>query len=113
MDFLLEADTKANLKFASLQGETAKKLLAPSYLYETDTVIFINSSHDVLTKSNAIIDILKTLGGFWKATGLLSFIPSFFLDGIYNLLSHNRYNWFGKRDQCRVPTSEEKDRVLP
>ena len=113
VDFLLETDTKEKLKFASLQGKTAKKFLPPSSLYEVDTVIFLNSNHEVLTKSKAIIDILKTIGGLWKLFFIFSYLPSVILDKIYDFLARNRYSWFGKRSQCRLPTAEEKDRILP
>jgi len=113
VDFLLQADTKQKLKFASLQGQTAKKLLAPSYLQSVDTVIFLNSDYRVLTKSDAIIDIVKTLGGSWKLITVFSILPSFILDKIYDVLARNRFTWFGKRNSCRIPAEDEKDRILP
>ena len=113
VDFLMEIDVKEKLKFASLQGETAKRQLAPSHLHEIDTVIFLNSNHEVLTKSKAIIDILKTLGGLWKFANIFSFLPSFLLDKIYDLIAHNRYGWFGKRNSCRMPSTSEAERILP
>jgi len=112
VDFLLEIDIKEKLRFASLQGKTAKRLLPPSYLYEVDTVIFLNSNHQVLTKSKAIIDILKTMGGIWKLISIFSYLPSFLLDKIYDFFARSRYSWFGKKAQCRIPTAEEKDRIL-
>jgi predicted DCC family thiol-disulfide oxidoreductase YuxK len=113
VDFLLETDRKKSLKFASLQGITAKRLLPPSYLLEVDTVIFINNNNNILTKSLAIIDILKVLGGFWRLTAVFSVLPSFLLDKLYDILARNRYSWFGKRNQCRLPNAEEKERILP
>ena len=113
VDFLMQADIKAKLKFATLQGKTAKKLLPPSYLYEVDTVIFINKEHLISTKSNAIIEILKSLGGLWKLASIFSFLPSFLLDKLYDLLARNRYSWFGKKNTCRVPNEEEKERIMP
>jgi len=112
VDFLLEADRKKNLRFASLQGKTAKKLLPPSYLSEVDTVIFINGNNTILTKSRAIIDIIKTLGGLWKLISVLSVLPAFLLDKIYDILAGNRYSWFGKREYCRLPAADEKERIL-
>lgn len=113
VDFLLAADTKTKLRFASLQGKTAKELLPPSYLHAVDTVIFINERYQISTKSSAIIEILKTLGGVWKLAFIFSFLPSFLLDKFYDLLARNRYSWFGKRNTCRVPTDEEKERIMP
>lgn len=113
VDFLLQADSNKKLKFASLQGQTAKKLLAPSYLQSVDTVIFLNNDYRVLTKSAAIIDIVKTLGGLWKSIIVFSVIPSYILDKIYDILARNRFSWFGRRNSCRLPADDEKDRILP
>lgn len=113
VDFLLQADTKTKLRFASLQGKTAKKLLPPSSLYEVDTVIFINKEHQISTKSSAIIEILKTMGGLWKLAAVFNFLPKFLLDKIYDVLARNRYSWFGKRNTCRIPEDDEKERIMP
>jgi predicted DCC family thiol-disulfide oxidoreductase YuxK len=113
VDYLLQNDTKKKLHFASLQGETAKKKLAPSYLHEVDTVIFIDNNQDIFIKSAAVIAILKTLGGLWKLISLFSYVPVSLRDNIYDFVARKRYGWFGKRDQCRLPKEEEKDRILP
>lgn len=34
-----------------------------------------------------------------------------FRDPIYRWIARNRYRWFGKRDTCRVPTAEERERI--
>jgi predicted DCC family thiol-disulfide oxidoreductase YuxK len=33
-------------------------------------------------------------------------------DLAYRWVARNRYRWFGKRDICRVPTPELKERFL-
>jgi len=32
---------------------------------------------------------------------------------VYRWVARNRYRWFGKRDSCRVPSPEERERFLP
>ena len=83
-------DSKAARENCKCQGETAKRQLAPSYLHEIDTVIFLNRNHEVLTKSKAIIDIFTTLGGLWKLVNVFSLLPSFLLDKVYDLIARNR-----------------------
>jgi predicted DCC family thiol-disulfide oxidoreductase YuxK len=39
-------------------------------------------------------------------------IPRFIRDGLYRFIANNRYRWFGKQSQCRVPSPELKDRFL-
>ena len=113
VDFLLKADRKGMLKFASLQGDTAKKLLSPDYLDKVDTIIFKNQKGEISIKSRAIIQILITIGGIWKVLAVFSFLPSSFLNRIYDFVAQKRYKWFGKRDQCRIPNPDERERILP
>jgi len=113
VDFLLKADKKEMLKFASLQGDTAKKLLSPDYLDKVDTIIFKTQKGEISIKSRAIIQILITIGGIWKVFAVFSFLPSSFLNRIYDFVAQKRYKWFGKRDQCRIPNPNERERILP
>jgi|TARA_B110000037_G_scaffold192504_1_gene226770 predicted DCC family thiol-disulfide oxidoreductase YuxK len=33
-------------------------------------------------------------------------------DSLYRLVANNRYKWFGKTEQCRVPTDDLKERFM-
>jgi len=33
-------------------------------------------------------------------------------DWVYNQIAVNRYQWFGKRDRCMIPTESLKTRFL-
>ena len=48
----------------------------------------------------------------WKWTKFLRIFPKFIRDGVYNLVAKNRYRWFGKKEECWVPTPELKARFL-
>jgi predicted DCC family thiol-disulfide oxidoreductase YuxK len=39
-------------------------------------------------------------------------MPVSLRDGIYNIIALNRYKWFGKKDQCMIPTQELKAKFL-
>jgi predicted DCC family thiol-disulfide oxidoreductase YuxK len=36
-------------------------------------------------------------------------IPAFIRDAGYDLVARKRYKWFGKKEECWVPTPELKD----
>lgn len=114
IEWLIRRDTKNVLQFASLQGETAKTHL-PSFLRNTedvDTVIYLREGkiHD---RSAAILWVLQDLGGLWKITVAFFLIPSFLRNIVYRWVARNRYRWFPKRETCRVPTAQEKQKILP
>ena len=64
-------------------------------------------------KSDAVLRILVGLGGPWRLLGLLRLVPRPLRDIAYDFIARNRYRWFGKRDTCRMPTPEERERFLP
>jgi predicted DCC family thiol-disulfide oxidoreductase YuxK len=108
VDFIMKRDKKKVFRFTSLQSEYSKENLKN---IELDTIVYI-SNEKIYTKSKAVLEILSTLGGLWKLSLMLKLIPSFILDIGYDLISKNRYVWFKKKDTCRIPTKEEKERFL-
>jgi predicted DCC family thiol-disulfide oxidoreductase YuxK len=111
--FIIKRDKMARLKFTSLQGETARSIL-PAYSINPkvlSSVILIEKGK-AYTASSAAIRICRHLDGAWKLMYGLIIIPKFLRDAVYNLISRNRYSWFGKKDQCMIPSAKDKDRFL-
>jgi predicted DCC family thiol-disulfide oxidoreductase YuxK len=111
--FIIKRDKMARLKFTSLQGETARSIL-PAYSINPQilsSVILIEKGK-AYTASSAAIRICRHLDGAWKLMYGLIIIPKFLRDAVYNLISRNRYSWFGKKDKCMIPSAKDKDRFL-
>ena len=66
----------------------------------------------IYTRSTAVLRMLKKLGGGWKLFYGFIIVPKFIRNAIYNWIARNRYKWYGKRDECMVPTPELKERFL-
>ena len=113
VDFLIKTDKNNNLKYGSLQGKTAQEILKENYLNYSNTVVFYKSTDNIYEKSNAVIEIVISIGGIWKLFNLFKIFPEFLLNYIYDLVAKHRNTIFGKRDSCRVPSKEEKDKILP
>ena len=110
--FILAYNRKENLRFASLQSEFAKKLLAQHQVdIEMDTVVFVENG-EIFTRSSAGFEISKHLIYPWRAMYYFKYIPKNITDWIYKLIARNRYQWFGKKDQCMVPKPEWKHRFM-
>jgi predicted DCC family thiol-disulfide oxidoreductase YuxK len=39
-------------------------------------------------------------------------VPAPLRDVVYDWIASNRYDWFGKRDSCRMPSPELQERFL-
>ena len=111
VDFMITRDNKSTLRYASLQGITAKELLPEEMISELDSLAF-HTNKKIYTRSDAVILAIAQLGGLWKSILVLRIIPGFIRDPIYLYIAKNRYRWFGKRESCRMPTVEEKDSLL-
>lgn len=114
VQFVLKRDKNSYFKFCSLQSETAKRLLDQHPHINAvgfDSIVLIESDK-IYVKSDAGLRILKRLGGWWKLVEVFYLFPKFIRDRVYNFIAHNRYKWFGKQDQCMVPTKEYANRFI-
>jgi len=111
VDFVMSIDKKAVHMFSPLQGSTAEQMLTPQERADLDTVIVIQNGHK-LKKSEAIFQVLRNVGGLWGALALLSVLPSGLTDFGYETIAKFRYKLFGKKDSCRLPTPQERQRFL-
>lgn len=111
IDFLFKEDKDDVLQFAPLQGETAKKYLQAIDAENLTTLVFYNNGKQYV-KSDAVIEILKNIGGVWKLAAVFKIIPKTIRDYGYNFVSKNRIKWFGKHETCRMPSEAEKRKLL-
>jgi predicted DCC family thiol-disulfide oxidoreductase YuxK len=111
VNFILQRDSKGQLKLAPLQSDYARAVLKkhgknPDML---DSIMLLEGGR-LTAKSTAIIRISKYLGGAWPLCMIALIIPRFIRDFLYDIIAKNRYHWFGKYDTCRLPDPEFEDR---
>lgn len=110
---VIKADQKGIFRFASLQSEAAQERLADSDLNPEELKSVILYHRDQFyTRSNAVLESARLLGGTWSLLYVFKIIPRFIRDAIYDWVARNRYRWFGKKDACMLPTPELKNRFL-
>jgi predicted DCC family thiol-disulfide oxidoreductase YuxK len=113
IQFLLKRDKKKQFLVGSLQGKKGQEYLAKYHLSSDQYHSFLLIEGNVLyTRSTAVLRTLKHLGRGWQLLYVFIYIPQPIRDGVYKFIAANRYRWFGKKDQCRVPTVEERERFL-
>jgi len=112
--FILKNEKTPHFKFASLQSEIGKHLMAERHINpsEIDSIILIDVGNAYYIKSTAALEIAKDLKGGYSLLSNLSVLPESFRDSVYDFIARNRYKWFGKKDQCMIPTPELKSRFL-
>ena len=111
VNLLLGLDHKKRLKFSPLQGQTAKTKIPKELSEDLNTMAFLINGK-LYTKSDAALEVLKTIGGVLSLFYICKLIPRFIRDAVYDFISKNRIRWFGRFESCRVPTKEERDQFL-
>lgn len=112
----MRIDKSGKLRFASLQGETAARLLGDAagrfvHPLDSDTVVYLRGNEE-FERSTAVLEILADIGGGWRWTKIFFLVPKPIRDFVYRLVAKNRYRIMNKRESCRVPTEAESRRLL-
>jgi predicted DCC family thiol-disulfide oxidoreductase YuxK len=114
IDFVLRADKARVFRIASLQGDTARKLLAPQSGEPEEWSMVLLDGDGMHERSGAALRVLKRLGGLRGFLGSIGLcFPGFLRDFVYRLVARYRYRLFGRRETCRIPTDAESAVFLP
>jgi predicted DCC family thiol-disulfide oxidoreductase YuxK len=114
VQFILRRDKAKRFRFASLQSPVAQRLLKESgrkWEELPDSIVLVEGGK-VYVKSTAALRIAKGLGGLWPVLSVFLIVPTALRNMIYDWIARNRYKWFGKREECMLPTVETKERFL-
>ncbi len=123
--FILKYDSRQLFRFASLQSEFAKRILAKhgADASRLDTLYVVlkgsadqldaNPSGLLLSRSDAVLFVLNELGGMWRCFGrILRVLPRVVIDCGYRAFARYRYSIFGRYDSCPLPSAATRSRFL-
>jgi len=113
---IIARDPNRRFRFGTLQSDAARRALeeasASMDLDDLPDSIVLLDSEGVHTRSTAAIRIARQLGFPYVLLGLGVVLPRRVRDSLYQMVARNRYRWFGRQDQCMVPTSELAARFI-
>lgn len=114
VQFIIKRDPQAKFKFTSLQGDAGKRYLKEYSLDdELNSLVFIDSRKNIVyTKSTAALLICRELSGPVRFLYPLILVPRPLRDFVYRIIANNRYKWFGKKEECLLPSPELNDRFI-
>ena len=112
--FVMKRDHKDLYRFASLQSALGQKMTEERGIdtSQIDSTILIIPDVAYYIKSDAALQISKNLNGLYPLLNVFSIIPSGIRDFFYDIIARNRYTWFGKKEECQMPTPEERAKFL-
>jgi predicted DCC family thiol-disulfide oxidoreductase YuxK len=113
--FLLEHDREGRYRFAAMQSESGKQLLISHGLDPNSPFSMLLVENDQgYTDTTAIARVLRALPQRrWHCLSatILAF-PQKMRDVAYRFVARHRYRFFGRSEQCFVPTPEQRSRFM-
>ena len=111
--FVLEREKTSEIRFAALQSMQGKLLLTKYGISEEyDHSLVLLDNGECLIKSDAALQTASYLNLPWCLMKLFRFLPKRYRDRFYDLVAGKRYLWFGRQEECLVPSPELKLRFL-
>jgi predicted DCC family thiol-disulfide oxidoreductase YuxK len=77
-----------------------------------ESVVLVDGER-VFLRSKAFLYGAKYLTRPWRWAYWLRWLPAFLLDLGYRVIARVRYRIWGKYDACRLPTTDERAKLLP
>ncbi len=114
VQFIIKRDKKDVFRYAALQSDLGKQLMSERNIdaSQIDSIILIDPGVAFYIKSDAALEIGKQLSGYGVISSVLLWIPSSIRNIVYDFIARNRYKWYGKKEECMIPTPELKAKFL-
>ena len=113
INFIIKNDKYDVFRFVALQSEIGQKII--KYLgidISVDSIILYEPGYAYFIKSEAVFRIIKHLSSSVRLLLFFNFIPTSIKNIFYDLIPKNRYNWYGKKESCMIPTEEVKRKFI-
>ena len=115
--FVLKNDRAGRFRLAAMQDDAGAAIMRHAGLDPLDPTSFIlldpvSDGGRVWMNSDAVLHMWSQLGWPWRMGAVFRLVPRFVRDPIYKMIARNRYKWFGKREECWVPSREQAARIL-
>jgi predicted DCC family thiol-disulfide oxidoreductase YuxK len=113
INFIIKNDKQDVFRFVALQSETGQKII--KYLgidTSIDSIVLYEPGYAYFIKSEAVFRIIKHLSSSVRLLLFFNFIPTSIKNVFYDLIAKNRYNWYGKKESCMMPTEDVKRKFI-
>ena len=113
VQFIVKRNPAKTIRFASLQSISGRALLDKHNIDQNyiDSLVFIEEERFSVS-STAALRTLSYLSSWESQLKFLIVLPQPLRDLVYRFVARYRYKWFGRREQCMLPTAELKERFL-
>lgn len=114
IQFVIKHDKKDIFLFAPLQSNVGQQIITHFKIdtAKTDSILLYTEKKGIDYKSAAALKIASNLVFPINLISIFFIIPPFIRNWIYDFIARNRYKWYGKKNECMIPTPELKSKFL-
>lgn len=110
--FAFARDPRGRLRYASLQSEAGRKLLAEHGIPLDVTTVVLVDAEGAHVRSTAVLRTARLLRWPWSWTYAGIVVPRALRDAAYRLVARHRHRFGPAVDACRTPSAELRARML-
>ena len=114
VQFVIKHDKKDTFRFVALQSVLGQEILAYIGIdaENIDSIVLYEPGIAYYYKSDAALQIARNLDGIFSFGTIFKIIPTGIRNYLYDYIARNRYQWYGKKESCMIPTPELKIKFL-
>ena len=114
VQYIIKHDKNDIFLFTALQSEVGQQIIKEFNIdtNKIDSIILYSNEHGISYKSTAALKIASKLGFPRNLLSVFWIIPAIIRNWIYDYIAKNRYKWYGKKEECMIPTPDLKSKFL-
>ena len=114
VQYIIARDKKDVFRFVALQSELGQEICIYIGIdtKKVDSIILYEPGIAYYLKSEAALKIATEFNSIYSLLSLFKIFPQYSRDAIYDYIAKNRYKWYGKKENCMIPTPELKAKFL-
>ena len=114
VQYVIKHDKNDVFRYTALESDVGQQILRKYNIDRSkmDSILLYSSENGISYKSTAALKIASKLGFPRNLMGIFLIVPAFIRNSVYDYIAKNRYQWYGKKDACMIPTPELKSKFL-
>ena len=111
---IIRQDKNDIFLFTSIQSNVGKNIINELGIdiSKIDSIVLYIPGGNYFIKSEAVFKIANEFKGAWKIIQIFRIFPDFLNNLFYDFVARNRYRWFGKKEECMIPSEKLYSKFL-
>ena len=111
---IIRQDKNDIFLFTSIQSNVGKNIINELGIdiSKIDSIVLYIPGGNYFIKSEAVFKIANEFKGAWKIIQIFRIFTDFLNNLFYDFVARNRYRWFGKKEECMIPSEKLNSKFL-